>query len=128
MDEEFGSLGASTIDEPSAADISFYEKLDLGEEDLELLLGEAPGLSWVDFKKDMADFYYRLRNRTAQLVCSDGEMRKSVGDSIKVGAEATWLSLLAAFGLNPGILAARALKPIALGVVLSGVEGLCKYS
>lgn len=128
MEEDFKLLGTSSLDEPSAEDIAFYDKLDLGDQDLELLLGEAPGLSWGDFSQDLEDFYYRLRNRTARLVCSDGELRKSVGKSIEVGVEAAWLSLLAAFGLNPATLAARALKPMAVGVVHSGVEELCSFS
>jgi len=114
------------LDKPAASALEYLTSLPLSDEDLETLLGEAPGLSWTDMKKDSRAFFFRLRRRAARLVCSDKELKDSVAKSLTVGAEAAWLALLGAFGINAGTLAAAALKPIAVGLVKSGVGQLCR--
>ena len=114
------------LDKPAPETLEFLSSLHLSEGDIETLLGEAPGLSWTDIKKDSRAFFFRLRRRTARLVCSDRELKKSVEKSLTVGVEAAWLALLGAFGINASTLAATALKPIAVGLVTSGIGQLCR--
>lgn len=114
------------LDKPAPSALEYLSSLPLGNEDLETLLGEAPSLSWTDVKKDSRAFFLRLRRRAARLVCSDKELKESVYKSLTVGAEAAWLALLGAFGISASTLAAAALKPIAVGLVKSGVGQLCR--
>jgi hypothetical protein len=110
---------------PPDASLAFLGSLDLDGEDLELLLGEAPGLSWTDVKQETQAFFDRLRLRTAQLVCDDDKLKASVDMALKSGAEAGWLALVAGFGFGPGTVVATALKPIAAALVTTGVGKLC---
>jgi len=114
------------LDDPSPSALEYLSSLQLSDEDLGTLLGEAPGLSWTDVKKDSRAFFFRLRRRTARLVCSDKELKDSVAKAVTVGAEAAWVALLGVFGVSAGTLAASALKPIAVGLIKSGVGQLCR--
>jgi hypothetical protein len=110
---------------PAPSVLKYLASLDLSDEDIEVLLGDAPGLSWADMKEDVQSFFFRLRRRIARLVCDDQELKDSVNQSLTVGAEAAWLALVGALGITPSTLAAAALKPIAVGLVTSGVNKLC---
>lgn len=111
---------------PSPSTLDYLTSLHLSENELEILLGEAPGLSWVDVRKDSRAFFFRLRRRVARLVCNDRKLKESVAQSITVGAEAAWLALVGALGIAPSTVGAAALKPIAVGLIKSGVGTLCK--
>jgi len=132
-DPELKSLTASSVtetpdplDTPAPSALEYLASLHLSEEDLELLLGEAPGLSWVDMKEDVQSFFFRLRHRVARLVCNDQALKDSISNSVKGGAEATWLALVVGLGFDPSMIAAAALKPIAVGLVVSGMRQLCR--
>ena len=132
-DPELKSLIASSVtetpdplDTPAPSALKYLASLHLTEEDIELLLGEAPGLSWADMREDVQSFFFRLRRRVARIVCNDKELRDSVSNSLKGGAEATWLALVVGLGFDPSMIAAAALKPIAVGLVVSGVGQLCR--
>lgn len=132
-DPELKSLLASSetetsdpLDSPSPSALNYLASLHLSEEDVEILLGEAPGLSWNDMKEDVQAFYFRLRRRVARLICNDKELKDSISGSLKGGAEATWIALVIALGFDPSMIGAAALKPIAVGLIISGVGQLCR--
>ena len=118
--------GANALDLPTSASLDYLATLSLSDADVQLLLGDAPGLSWREVSDDTRAFYFRLRRRVARLVCNDTKLRDSVAKSVTVSADAAWLVLVHALGLKPEVLAAAALKPIAVGIVVSGAERLCK--
>lgn len=113
------------LDNPPPSALNYLAALDLSEDDLELLLGDVPGLSFADVEGNAEALFFRLRQRIANLVCSDDKLKESVKKSVNAGAEAAWISLLAVLGLTPGVIAAAALKPLAAGLVVAGVEQLC---
>jgi hypothetical protein len=110
---------------PGHSLLGYVQALDIGDRDLQALLGDAPGFTWTDVKENVEGFFARVRRRVARLVCSDDELRGEVTTAIKVGAEATWIAVVAAVGVVPGSVAAAALKPIAVALVVSGVGQLC---
>jgi hypothetical protein len=111
--------------DPPTAALEFLASLDLTDDDLELLLGEAPGLAWSDAREHAGAFFVRMRNHVGRIVCDDDQLKDNVKRAVTGGADAAWLALVAALGLTPGALVAVALKPLAVGVAVSGVEGLC---
>jgi hypothetical protein len=113
------------VDSPPDEAIRFLEALDLDEDDLETLLGDAAHLSVAEVRANGAAIYFRVRTRMARLICTDAKLKTSVRLSLAAGGEAAWLALLGVTGLNPATVAAAALKPIAVGIVVSGVERLC---
>jgi hypothetical protein len=114
------------LDEPPPAALDYLSSLDLSQTDLELLLGDTPGLSFADVKGNAAALFFRLRKVLADLVCTDNSLKDTVKKSITAGTEAAWIAIVAALGLTPGTIAAAALKPLASGLVVAGVERLCR--
>jgi hypothetical protein len=114
------------LDDPSTTALEYLASLELTDEDLELLLGDAPGLSFADVRQNALALFFRIRQRVAGLICADDDLKESVKKSIAGGMDAGWLSLVAVVGVAPGSVAAGALKPLAGGLVISGVERLCR--
>jgi len=79
-------------------------------------------------KQDVQSFFFRLRKRGARLEWNDKEVRDSIKKSLTIGADDAWVALVRALGFSPEVLAAAALKPIAVGLVISGVNQLCQGS
>lgn len=116
------------LNQPGPTSLRYLERLDLKPEDLEALLGNEPGLSWVDLKRNTAGFFVRLRLRVSRLVCNDRKLRDEVTKGVQAGAEAAWVALIVAVGITPGSIAAAALKPIAAALIVSGAGTLCRGS
>ena len=116
----------NAIDVPSRSTLAYLGRLDLDDDAIEILLGDSPGLSWIDIRANLTDFYHRLRRRTSYLICHDDELKESVSKALDVGADAVWLTVIGAFGIRAETLAASALKPIAIAIMKSGVGKLCE--
>jgi hypothetical protein len=132
-DFELQNLSAATanetsdpLDTPGPSSLNYLASRDLSEEEIEMLLGDAPGLSWADMKEDAQAFFFRLRGRVARIVCNDQELSNSVNQALVMGAEAAWMALVGALGLSAETAAAAALKPIAVGLTTSGLSRLCR--
>lgn len=125
LTQEITASSNDPIDTPPEIALEYLASLNLSDDDLEILLGDVPGLSFAEVKQNASALYFRIRQVVASLVCSDGNLKESIKQAITVGVEAVWLALLSVLGITPETLAAAALKPLAGGLTASGVDRLC---
>jgi hypothetical protein len=125
LEQAASQASADPWDDPSPRMLEYLAELDLSDDDLELLLGLSPGLSWADIKENGAALFFRLRQRVSGLVCADAKLKDSVTKAVNAGADAAFVALAGVIGLSPQTIAAAALKPLATALVVAGAGRLC---
>jgi len=107
------------FDNPSPAALDYLSSLDLSEEDFELLLGDVPGLSFVDVKENASALFFRLRKRLR--IADDQRLRTGRGLGCRI--QRWTVPGRVPRGLHPDIIAAARQAGVARGLYIGCGNG-----